>query len=117
MKEKFSDDPSATPDVSDKDNDILSLIKRMQQQMALLERKIDILIRQSQERQPREKSGSDRPFRNGSYAKPFRSFDQPRRHGKGEYGRGQRDKDPSQGRFYERRPHKKPSSFKRKDRE
>src|SRR3989338_205170 len=50
-------------------SDVLVLIKMMQQQLTFLERKIDILISQSQEK----------PFSEKSFSKPFRSFNRPYR--------------------------------------
>jgi hypothetical protein len=129
MNEEPSINPSAVPDQSDAD--IVPLLKRMQQQLSSLEKKIDTLINQSQEKPFREKSFPNRPFRGRSFSKPLRSFDQSQRNGKGEreYGpreHGSRERDAAQGRFYERRqrdknrgsdPKKKPFFFKRKDRE
>jgi hypothetical protein len=125
MNEESSINPSAVPD--EPDTDVVSLLKRMQQQLLFLERKIDQLISQSQERPSRERGPSDRPYGKRPYSKPFRSFDRPQRQGKGEHGHGPRDRDSVQGHFYERRPGEKsrppPSSkkrsfaFKRKDRE
>jgi len=127
MKENWSVDTSETPDETEtdnNDNDVVSLLKRMQRQIALLERKIDLLISQK-DRQPGGKPGSDRSFKNRSFSKPFRSFDQPQHHRRGEYGHGRREGDSAQGHFYEHRPQKgrgrelgkKPVSTKRKDRE
>ena len=124
MNEESSINPSAVPDESD--TDVASLIKGMQQQLLFLEKKIDLLISRSQERPSGEKPHSDRPFRKRPFSKPFRSFDQPQRPGKGEYGHSPRERDSAPGHFYERRPgekrrssnpKKKPFSFKRKDRE
>ena len=124
MKEESSNNPSAVPDESN--TDVVSLLKRMQQQLLFLERKIDLLISQSKERPSGEKASPDRPFRKRSFSKPFRSFDHPQRHGKGEHGHSPRERDTAQGHFYEHRPHKKgrgpgpgkkPFSFKRKDHE
>jgi hypothetical protein len=116
--------PSAVADQSE--SDVVSLLKRMQQHLLFLEKKIDLLISQSQERPRRENAPSDRPFRKRPFSKPFRSFDHPQRQGKGERGPSSRERDSAQGPYYERRPHdknrgpnpkKKPFSFKRKDRE
>jgi hypothetical protein len=124
MKEESSINLSAAPDESD--TDVVSLLKKIQQQVLYLERKIDMLISQSKERPSRETGSADRPFRKKPFSKPFRSFDHPQRHGKGEYGRSSGERDSAQGRFYERRPpktnqgpnpKKKPFFFKRKDRE
>jgi len=124
MNEEPSINPSAVPDQSDAD--IVPLLKRMQQQLSSLEKKIDTLINQSQEKPFREKSFPNRPFRGRSFSKPLRSFDQSQRHGKGEREHGPGERDSAQGRFYERRQRdknrgsdqkKKPFFFKRKDRE
>jgi hypothetical protein len=124
MKEESSINLPAVSDESDAD--VVSLLKKIQQQVNFLERKIDLLISQSQERPPREKLSQDRPFQKRPFSKPFRSYDHPQRHGKGEYGHSSGERDSAQGRFYERRPpknsrgpnpKKKPFFFKRKDRE
>jgi hypothetical protein len=124
MKEDSSNNPAAVSDESD--DNVVSLLKKVQQQVLFLERKIDMLISQSKERPSRENSSPDRPFRKRPFSKPFRSFDHPQRHGKGEYGHSSGERDSGQGRFYERRPSekgrgpspkKKPFFFKRKDRE
>ena len=123
MNEESSINPMAVSDESA--TDVVSLLKRMQQQLAFLERKIDLLITQSQERPSGGKS-PDRPFRKRPFSKPVRSFDHPQRHGQGEYGHSPRERDSAQGHFYERHlreksrganPKKKSFSFKRKDRE
>ena len=53
------------------ETNVLVLIKKMQQQLIFLEKKIDILINQSQERPSREKT----------FSKPFRSFERSYRPG------------------------------------
>jgi hypothetical protein len=124
MKKESSIKLSEEPDESDPD--IASLLGRMQQHLLALERKIDLLIGQSQERPHGGKASPDRPFRKRPFSKPFRSFDRPKRQGKGEYRHGPKERDSDQGHFNERRPHeksrgsnprKKPFFFKRKDRE
>lgn len=65
------------------DSDVVSLIKKMQQQLNFLEKKIDILIGQS----------PGRPFGNREkrFSKPFRpSFGGGVHHGKGNFNRGPR---------------------------
>jgi hypothetical protein len=64
------------------DADIVSLIKKMQQQLNFLEKKIDILIGQSPER----------PFRDREkrFSKPFRPSFGGTHHGKGNFNRGPR---------------------------
>ena len=124
MNEESSMNPPVVPD--EPDTDIVSMIKRMQQQLLSLEKKMDLLIRQSQERSSGDKASPDRPFRKRPFSKPFHSFDRPPRHGKGEHGHNPRERDSAQGHFYEHRPgeksrgpspRKKSFSFKRKDRE
>jgi hypothetical protein len=122
MKEESSINPSAVPEETETGTDVVSLLKKMQQQLLLLERKIDLLISNSRERSSGETSTR---FRKRSFSKPFHSFD-PQRHGKGERAHSPRERDSAQGHFYEHRPHeknrgssprKKPFSFKRNDRE
>jgi hypothetical protein len=124
MKEESSIIPEAVPEESG--TDVVSILKGMQKQLLFLERKIDLLISQSKERSSEGNTSTDRPFRKRPFSKPFRSFDNPPRHGKGEQGRNPRDRDSTPGHFYEHRPNdksrgqgpkKKPFSYKRKDRE
>ena len=63
--------------------DVVSLLKKMQQQLLFLEKKIDILIAQSQDKPFRGKSSPERPFRKRPVSKPFRSSGHSRSHGKG----------------------------------
>lgn len=65
MTDQLKSDNFSAPQQTEPD--VLVLIKRMQQQLASLEKKIDILISQSQEK----------PFREKHFSKPFRSFDRP----------------------------------------
>ncbi|MFH1238747.1 MAG: CxxC-x17-CxxC domain-containing protein [bacterium] len=53
--------------------DMAVLIDKIQQQLVILEKKLDILIRQS----------SERSFEEKHYAKPFQRFDRPRRQDRG----------------------------------
>jgi hypothetical protein len=124
MKEEWSDNEPIAEDESDTDINVVSLLKGMQQQLNQLERKVDLLINQSQKRSSGERSFGDKPFQKRPFSKPFRSSEHSMHHGKGEYGRGPRDRDSAQGHFYEHRPHKKGPrpglgkksfSFKRKD--
>jgi len=55
---------------------IAALVDKMQQQLTLLEKKIDILISQS----------SERPSGGSNYSKPFRRFDNSQRFGRGRGG-------------------------------
>ena len=54
--------------------DMLSLLRKIEERLASLERKIDQLSNKSQERPP---------FRDKQFSKPFRSFGQSPRHGQG----------------------------------
>jgi CxxC-x17-CxxC domain-containing protein len=63
------EDTSVTPQA---EPDIAVLITKMQQQLVILEKKIDSLISQS----------SERPFKGEHYSKPFQRFDHFRRHEK-----------------------------------
>jgi hypothetical protein len=84
------------------DSDVVSLIKKMQQQLNFLEKKIDILIGQSPER----------PFRDREkrFSKPFRpSFGGGAHHSKGNFNRGPRREGfshdrPREGGFSQDRP-------------
>lgn len=94
---KHDDSVSGTSD----EQDVVVLLKRMQQHLAFLEKKIDILVAKSQERPFRQKPFS-RPFRPSSYHRrpegeyvntsEEKRFDRPRRfekrHGREERGFG-----------------------------
>ena len=119
MDEQFSDDTFAVPDPTG--TDVVSLLKRMQQQLLFLEKKIDLLLSQSQERRSPE-----RPFQKQSFSKSSRPFGHFRHHGKGEPERNFRDRDSAQGRPSKNRhrdekrtfgPGKKPFLNKRRGRE
>jgi hypothetical protein len=121
MKDEMSVKQPAAPEQSNPD--LFSMLESMQQQLMLLEKKLDLLIGRSQEK---ARPSQDRSFRKNSFSKPFRSFEHSPRHGKGERERSPREKDAS-GHFYEyydRRPkekgrgsslRKKVFGFKRKD--
>jgi hypothetical protein len=124
MNDESSAIPAAEPTPSE--TDLVSLLKKMQLQLNFLEKKIDILISQSQAKPFRERTASDRPFQKRPYSKPSRSFDRPRPHGKGEREQGPRDRDSARTHFYERYkpakrrsaiPKRKPSFPQRQDRE
>jgi hypothetical protein len=124
MNEESSIPPSAIPDETD--TDVASLLRKMQQQLLFLERKIDLLIRQSQDRQPAERTSPHRPPQKRPFSKQYRPFDHARRPSRGEHGHSPRESDSTPGHFYENRPRgksrgpmpkKKSFSFKRKDQE
>ncbi|MFC1592737.1 hypothetical protein ACFL4C_01845 [Candidatus Omnitrophota bacterium] len=79
MSDKFKHKDFLSP-ASDK-QDVMVLIKKMQQQLVFLEKKIDILINQSSHRPFSEKhfSKPSRPF-----GRPYRSFDRKQGEGSGE---------------------------------
>ncbi len=71
------------------DSDVVALVKKIQQQLVFLEKKIDILIGQS----------SERPFQRREFPKPFRPLSGPASPGGGRqagfnrshhYGKGER---------------------------
>jgi hypothetical protein len=105
--------------------DLYAMLESIQQQLLLLEKKVDQLVGRSQEK---NRSPRDRSFRKDSFSKPFKSFDPSRHRGKGERDRGSRE-NATPGHFYEyydRRPkekgrtsslRKKVFGFKRKDEE
>jgi hypothetical protein len=124
MKEESSINSSAVPDESD--TDVFSLLQKMQQQLLLLERKLDLLLSQSKGKPFGEAASQDRSFQKRHFSKPFRSFGNPQRHGRGEHGHVPREGDSAQGHFYEHRPreksrrpnpNKKTFSHNRKERE
>jgi hypothetical protein len=118
------EDPSET--------DLVSLVKRMQQQLNYLEKKIDVLISQSQPKPFRERTERpfrerpERPFQKRTFSKPSRSFDRPRPHSREERESSPREREAAPRRFYERfdpakkrgaNPQKRPFSPRRTDRE
>ena len=107
MNEDSSINPPAVPDQSG--TDVVSLLKRMQQHLLFLEKKIDLLLSQSQERPLGEKAPPDRVFRKKPFSKPFRSFNHTQRHGKGEHGHSSRERDSAPGPYHERRQRDKTS--------
>lgn len=90
--------------------DVVSLIKKMQQQLTYLEKKIDALIVQLQQRPPHERPAPEKRFE-----KSFRSYDRPRHHER--YGkRKERDGGPEErsfrpGRHFEKHHHAEGQGF------
>jgi hypothetical protein len=68
MNEQIQHNDSLPPAPAEQDT--VALLKKMQQQLAFLEKKIDILINQS----------SGRPFREKKFSRPFRSFGKQNRY-------------------------------------
>jgi hypothetical protein len=120
MKDESSITPS--PDTDGSDSDVVSLLQDLKRQVLSLERKIDLLSGQMQER-PRRESPPDRPFRKRAFYGSAGTSERPHRHGGGErHGpkKGAAAREP----FYEKRPHgrkpgpgKKRFPNKRRDRE
>ena len=73
MNEQFDDNHQGSPQV---EPEIVAIIKRMQQQLVFLEKKIDTLISQS----------AERPFKDRNFSRPFRSFGQSHHHGGRKHG-------------------------------
>ena len=74
MNEQFKNNIS--PGSPQNEPDLVALIKKLQDHLVILERKIDSLINRPQEER--------RPFQEKRFSKPFRSFKHSH-HGKGEY--------------------------------
>ena len=105
---------SAPPQV---ELDVAALLKRMQQQLVFLEKKIDTLIKQS----------SERPFKERHFSKPFRpgGFGHSHHPVKREHDNGPRESGFAQGHHFSRQQsgenrgfsqRKKPFFHERKDR-
>jgi hypothetical protein len=75
------------------EQDVVALIKRMQQQLAFLEKKLDILINQSH----------DKPSGERHFSKPFRASGPPHRHAGGGRDAGYGEKRFDRGRRFEKR--------------
>ena len=124
MKDELYVDPEEREDSSE--NEIVSLLKRMQQQIALLENKIDLLVSQSQERPFEKKHSHNQYFPRRADSKPAHPYDRSDRYGRGDRERGPRERDSAPGHYYERRKpekkrvpvaRKKPFFSHRKDRD
>ena len=104
MNEHLKRDTSPTP--QQVDLDVYAVLKRIQQQLAFLEKKVDTLIRQSSEKPSQERHFS-KPFRSpGNFSHshrpdrgerpreksftPGRPFDKPEGQKKQEFGRGRK---------------------------
>jgi len=82
-----------TPEVpSQGETDIAAVLKRIQQQLTFLERKVDTLISQS----------SEKPFKETRFSKPSRSFGKSSRSSKGKSEGGFREGSSDKKRFYEK---------------
>ncbi|MFA6217770.1 MAG: hypothetical protein WDL87_09005 [Candidatus Omnitrophota bacterium] len=86
------------------DQDAVALIRKMQQQLAALEKKIDILLEQSSRR-----PSGERPF-----SKPFRSFSRPHRPFDRAHGDASGEKRFDRGRHFGKRPSEESPRFDHK---
>ena len=80
---------SAPPQV---EPDVVTLIKKIQQHLTFLEKKIDTLISRS----------SEKPFKGQHFSKPFRSYDRSHHRGKRKYYNGSREGGFGEGRRFDR---------------
>ena len=81
MNEQFKNNVS--PGSRQNEPDLVALIKKLQEHLVILERKIDSLINKPQE--------DRRSFQEKRFSKPFRSF-KDSHYGKGEYNKHSREK-------------------------
>ena len=70
----------ASPNAQHNEQDLISLIKKLQEHLVILERKIDALSNAS--KPPRESRGDDRYFKEKRFSKPFRPFKHSHQHKK-----------------------------------
>ena len=113
MKDELHIDPEKREDGSE--NEIVPLLKRMQQQLAFLEEKIDQLVSQSQERPFEKRHSHNQYFPKRPASRPPRPFERSDRYPRGDRDRAPRDRDSQPGHFYERgKPDKKRSPVARK---
>jgi hypothetical protein len=95
------------------DQDVIFLIKRLQQQLTFLEKKIDLLVNQSQARPSQEKPFS-KPFRSfgPSHRRPGPGGDYPYASGKKSFDRGhhfeKRPGEAKEGFGYKKKPYAHP---------
>ena len=80
MSRRFKDDTSS--DSQQVEPEVIALIKKMQQHLVFLEKKIDTLIERS----------SERPFERKYFSKSSRPFERSRRYGKGKQKNSFREK-------------------------
>lgn len=118
-------DNSNTDRPAQSGRDVASLLVKIQRQLVFLEKKIDILIHQSQENPYSRDPSIEKPYRKKPFIKPQRTSGPSRRHGKEEKGESPGEKNSDQA-FYSRYrkskgnrgagPRKKPSYHKQKNR-
>jgi len=103
MNEQFEEDDDFM-EAPEGESEIMEMLKKIQQQLSFLEKKVDSLIGQSQNRPPRDRNYS-KPFRPGGHRPHFQK-NSDRDHRSGDRDRrpdGNRsdDRRPDQGRPYE----------------
>lgn len=100
MSEQFKHDaPMASPQG---DSKVVELITKLQQQLVFLEKKIDGLISQLQER----------PFKSNSFSKPYRSFDRSKPyHSREQYSNAGERRDYHPGRRFGKHQNDESSGF------
>ncbi|HBR15062.1 MAG TPA: hypothetical protein DD723_05920 [Candidatus Omnitrophica bacterium] len=97
QQSQHNDSSSSAP----AEQDVVVLIKRIQQQLIFLEKKIDVLINQSQARSFSEKT----------FSKPFRSSGSPHRRPDRNYDNASREKSFDRGRHFEKRQGEEKQGF------
>ena len=95
MTELSNSDNVSTP--QSPELDVLTLLKRMQQQLTFLEQKVDILIKQSQDKPARERSFSK------PYSSPERSYRPPSYQDKRGPRDNSRERSPYSGGYFDKR--------------
>lgn len=90
MEKHFGHNSSSVPPQAEPD--VVAILKRIQQQLVFLEKKLDTLINQP----------SGRPFEKRPFPKPQRSFGPPHRYGKGQQGNSSGEGNFGQGRRFDR---------------
>jgi hypothetical protein len=122
MDQESNITPSAIPDGAE--DEVVSMLKKLQQQLLFLEKKVDLLISQSKERPHGDRAVTDRPFRKRPFTNRVHASEYPRHRPKGEQRSSPSESDSARGHFYEHHlrgkshgpiPKRKPISYKRKD--
>jgi hypothetical protein len=98
--------------LDENEEDMASLLKGMQKQLTMLEKKVDLLLRRSQEKPMGEAPSRDRPFRRPSGPRPSRPFAHPDRNARED--RSPRERESPRSHYYERRPDDKSKGVKPK---
>jgi hypothetical protein len=102
MSEQFKHNDSLAP--APDEHDVVVLIKKVQQQLVLLDKKIDILVNQSQER----------PYTKKHFVKPFRSFGHAHRSSERKRDNASGERSFDRGRRFEKRPNEANRGFDHK---